>query len=54
MTFDVFMGKVDDACWAKYGMSIHDLTDFDFYADFMFGVKPATVAKKAAKAAGGF
>lgn len=45
--FDVWMKKVDAACEARFGISIHDLPDFCFRDAFDCGDTPARVALEA-------
>lgn len=45
--FEIWMKKVDQACEARFGISIHDLPDFCFRDAFDDGETPARVALEA-------
>lgn len=51
--FEKFMREVDDACYEKCGMSVHDLPDFDYWSAFEDGKSPKATAAKAVRSAGG-
>lgn len=38
--FKNWLNRVDDICYRKYGMSIHDLPDMDFASSFEDGESP--------------
>lgn len=46
-TFEAWMREVDRACWAKAGVSVHDLPDMPFADWYKDGMRPASAAAKA-------
>jgi len=52
LTFSQWMKEVDEACWCKAGLSVHDLGDCRFADWYDDGVRPATAARRALKASG--
>lgn len=46
LAFDAWLEATDEACWAKWGVSIHDLPDLDHYAMWEGGVSPSRAADR--------
>jgi hypothetical protein len=51
LAFEAWMKKVDQACEARFGISIHDLPDYCFRDAFDDGETPARTALDAIRAA---
>jgi len=49
LSFDDWMNKLDDICYDRYGVSIHDLPDMPFMDWYEDGIKPSGAATRAYK-----
>jgi len=54
MSFEDWMKAVDNAVWAKAGLSVYDLADAPFRDWYDSGVSPKSAASKAIRMGGGF
>lgn len=44
MDLNTWMNEIDNLCYAEVGLSIHDLPDMDFRAEFDAGTTPKQFA----------